>query len=118
MVPAIKQFDTSGKSPAYCHRCKNAARAGKLAAGFSLSVSSFSLSVSSMNRNGGANRDAASSMHRRQTSRRRVAVRVLFAGTRERAGRRRGQSPRPSAVLATRIRFAPEMIAAAIMPRI
>ena len=83
-------------------------------------------------------------MHRCKKRRKRAAVRALFAhdpfekpastfsdhahfaGTRERAGARRGTSPRPHAAptrrsttrIAPGIRFAPEMIARAIMPHI
>ena len=54
VVLSLKQFDTSGKSPAYCHRRKNRARGQETGRGLFV-IPEFCES------DGGANRDAASS---------------------------------------------------------
>jgi hypothetical protein len=118
-----KQFDTSGKSPAYRHHRKSSgARAERSAAGFFIGI--FLLEFP--NRTAAARHDATSPNAPSPGRRKRAAVRtfncvpcVQLAGTRERAGPRRGIKPTAARGPTIGIRFAPEMIAPKpIMPHI
>ena len=83
----FKTFDTSGKSPAYLHHRKNSkARAGKPAAGF--------FNPNFLNRTAAARHGATSShapLPEASQAGRRPSLFLNSAGTRERAGTRRGQ---------------------------